>query len=213
MQRFESEHIKPERFVSALLTSPGQLSTLEARRLMDGLYWIAVDMQNCPHLGGLTFFDLFTYDELFACWQVVNARMYICNGNAPLNRGLMPRQAIPLLRNIIQSADHALSSGRPRADLRFGHDTHLIRLLALMGVEGCDGREADPAKFHLAWQDYRVSPMAANLQLIFFRRAADGDVLVKLLHNEREVRLPLPATTGPYYRWTDLRSYLMEKCK
>lgn len=209
LRQFERERIRPVRFVSALLADPSRLTDAEARSLMDGLYWIAIDMQNCPHLRDVSFFDLFTYDELFGLWQMVNARMYVCNACAPVNKGLMPRQAVHLLRNIVESADRALASGRPCADLRFGHDTHLIRLLALMGVEGCDGRETDPAKFHLAWQDYRVSPMAANLQLVFFRRAADGDVLVKLLHNEREALLEgLPPVTGPYYRWTDLRRRL-----
>lgn len=141
-------------------------------------------------------------------WKVVNARMYVCNAAAPLNGGLMPRQAAPLLRNIVESADKAIAGGKPCADLRFGHDTHLIRLLALMGVEGCEGREADIEKFYLAWQDYRVSPMAANLQLVFFRNEA-GDVLVKLLHNEREVHLPLVAVEGPYYDWKELRRYFM----
>lgn len=141
-------------------------------------------------------------------WKVVNARMYVCNAAAPLNGGLMPRQAAPLLRNIVESADKAIAGGKPCADLRFGHDTHLIRLLALMGVEGCEGREADIEKFHLAWQDYRVSPMAANLQLVFSRNAS-GDVLVKLLHNEREVHLPLVAVEGPYYDWKELRRYFM----
>lgn len=77
-----------------------------------------------------------------------------------------------------------------------------------MGVEGCNGREADIEKFHLAWQDYRVSPMAANLQLVFFRNAA-GRVLVKLLHNEHEVHLPLVAVEGPYYNWNELRRYFI----
>ena len=77
-----------------------------------------------------------------------------------------------------------------------------------MQVEGCDGRETDMEKYHLAWQDYRVSPMAANLQLIFFHNAV-GQVLVKLLHNEREVHLPLVAVEGPYYDWKDLRRYFM----
>ena len=209
LRQFELEHIHPARFTRALLTDSSRLTEAEARALMDGLYWIAIDMQNCDHLRGVSFFDLFTYDELFDLWRLVNARMYVCNACAPLNKGLMPRQAAHLLRNIVESADRALASGRPRADLRFGHDTHLIRLLALMGVEGCDGRESDPERFHLAWQDYRVSPMAANLQLVFFRRASDGDVLVLLLHNENEVRLAgLAPASGPYYRWTDLRGYL-----
>lgn len=210
LQRFEQKHIHPARFVGALLTDSSRLTKTQARSLMDGIYWIAIDMQNCDHLQGVGFFDLFTYDELFDLWRLVNARMYVCNANAPLNRGLMPRQACNLLRNIVESADRALAAGNPCADLRFGHDTHLIRLLALMGVEGCDGQETDAEKFHLAWQDYRVSPMAANLQLIFYRNS-EGDVLVKLLHNEHEVRLTgLAPLDDPYYSWTDLRRYLVD---
>ena len=208
-RRFEREQIQPARFMGALTIPAVRMAYERERELMEDLYWIAVDMQNCDHLRDVAFFDLFTYDELMSLWKVVNARMYVCNAAAPLNGGLMPRQASALLRHIVESADRALAFGQPRADLRFGHDTHLIRLLALMGVEGCDGREADMQKFHLAWQDYRVSPMAANLQLVFFRRA-DGDVLVKLLHNEREVRLSgLAPASGPYYRWADLRRRLL----
>lgn len=207
-RRFEREQIQPERFVKALVAPAVPLTYAQQRKLMEDIYWIAIDMQNCDHLKGVGFFDLFTYDELMSLWKVVNARMYVCNASAPLNGGLMPRQAVPLLRNIVESADKAIAGGKPCADLRFGHDTHLIRLLALMGVEGCEGREEDMEKFHLAWQDYRVSPMAANLQLVFFRNAS-GDVLVKLLHNEREVHLPLTAVEGPYYDWKELRRYFM----
>ena len=59
-------------------------------------------------------------------------------------------------------------------------------------------------RYYLAWQDYRVSPMAANLQLIFYRDGK-GHVLVKLLHNEEEAYLPLPDATAPYYDWEAVR--------
>lgn len=207
-RRFEQEQIRPERFVKALVAPSVCMSYVQERKIMEGLYWIAIDMQNCDHLKGVDFFDLFTYDELMALWKVVNARMYVCNAAAPLNGGLMPRQASALLRNIVESADLAIAAGQPCSDLRFGHDTHLIRLLALLRVEGCDGSEVDIEKFHLAWQDYRVSPMAANLQLIFFRNAG-GQILVKLLHNEHEVRLTgLAPASDPYYYWADLRRHL-----
>lgn len=206
-QAFERKHIRPQRLMRALLTRPGEVPGWKAVDLFTNLYWSAVVVQNCDHLEGVCFFDLFTPEELKGVWQVVNARMYICNAAAPLNGGLMPRQAIPLLRNIVESADRAIASGRPAADLRFGHDTHLIRLLALMQVEGCANRETDMEKFGQAWPDYAISLMAANLQLVFFRNAA-GDVLVKLLLNEREVGLPLPPVSGPYYRWTAVREYL-----
>ena len=155
----------------------------------------------------LSFYDLFEYEELVGVWKTVNARMYVCNADAPLNGGLMPHQAVPLLRNILESADAAIRTGAPAADLRFGHDTHLIRLLALMQVEGCGNREADMKKFHLAWQDYRVSPMGANLQMIFYRNR-QNDILVKFLLNENEVRL-LTVGDGksPYYSWKEVKSF------
>ena len=78
-----------------------------------------------------------------------------------------------------------------------------------MGVEGCDKAESDPDRYHLAWQDFRVSPMGANLQLIFYRNSA-GRTLVLLRHNERPVRLtslPAIAQDSYFYDWQLLRQY------
>ena len=64
-------------------------------------------------------------------------------------------------------------------------------------------------KFHLAWQDYRVSPMGANLQLIFYRDKKN-DILVKFLLNECEVALPLKSKMVPYYSWKEVETFLAE---
>ena len=49
--------------------------------------------------------------------------------------------------------------------------------------------------------------MASNLQFIFYRNKA-GEVIVKLMHNEKECRLPIESDLAPYYRWEDLRKYM-----
>ena len=54
-----------------------------------------------------------------------------------------------------------------------------------------------------------ISPMASNLQMVFFRNNS-GDVLVKILLNETEIAVDMPTDTFPYYRWSDLREYLMK---
>ena len=54
--------------------------------------------------------------------------------------------------------------------------------------------------------------MGANIQLLFYRNAI-GDVLVKILHNERESSVLLPTEHFPYYRWEDLRQYLIDRMK
>ena len=60
------------------------------------------------------------------------------------------------------------------------------------------------------WADYRVFPMAANVQMVFYRKSpADADPLVKLLLNENEATLPIKAAKGPYYRWSDVKGYLL----
>lgn len=203
---FEHRNVRPARLMKSLFVDPAAIKDPEA--LMRGLYWIAADMQNVEL--DLSFYDIFEYEELLGIWKTQNARMYVCNAAAPLNGGLMPSCAVPLLHNIIENAETAIQSGTPAAHLRFGHDTHLIRLLALMKIEGCCNQETDIEKFHLVWQDYRISPMGANLQIIFFRDQKNN-ILLKFLLNECEMTLPIESETTPYYTWKEAKSFLSKQ--
>lgn len=203
---FQDSVQKPQRFMSALFADAGAVK--DQRLLMEDLYWIAVDMQDVEL--DLSFYDLFTSDELFNIWQTINYRMYVRNGMSPEGRYTGPRSAMSLLDRIIDDADKAVAENTPAADLRFGHDTYLIRLLGLIGMPGCSACETDRTRYCDAWQDFRISPMAANFQMVFYRNS-DGDVLVKVLHNEQEKLLDVPGETGPYYTWTGLRDYLMAR--
>ena len=54
--------------------------------------------------------------------------------------------------------------------------------------------------------------MACNVQMIFYRpQNGDGDILMKVLLNENEARLPLKAVSGPYYKWDDFKYYFNMK--
>ena len=61
-------------------------------------------------------------------------------------------------------------------------------------------------KVENVWNDFRITPMAGNIQLIFYRNAK-GRVLVKFLLNEREVTVPVAGDTAPYYDWKAVRKY------
>ena len=93
------------------------------------------------------------------------------------------------------------------ATLRFGHDGNVIPLAAIMHLKNCDAVEEDLHKIDQVWRDYFVSPMGANIQLIFYRKKGNDDILVKFLHNERETSIPVSTDIAPYYHWKDVKAF------
>ena len=54
-----------------------------------------------------------------------------------------------------------------------------------------------------------TTPEAANIQMAFYHNK-DGETLVKILYNEREILVRgLELAVGPYYRWRDLRAHIL----
>ena len=173
--------------------------------MMQQLWALAVNEQDTR--SGITFRDLFTPEELYAVWECVNYRFYHQRGPGAFNRGYALRYATALLEEIIARADSALVQGAPSADLRFGHDGNLMPLTCLMAFDGCTAEVSDPDLIADAWRDYRISPMAANIQMIFYRKEGTADILVRILHNEHEMYFPLASARPPYYKWDDLRAF------
>lgn len=107
------------------------------------------------------------------------------------------------------SADSAIKNRSIAATLRFGHDGNVIPLLALLQVENFDVSVAGPAEVYKHWCDFKASPMAANIQIVFFENKK-GDILVKFLHNEKEVHVAVKTDMWPYYHWNDVREYYLD---
>ena len=83
----------------------------------------------------------------------------------------------------------------------------IMALLTLMRIDGWTTPVTDPAKIKDVWQVHRI-PMASNMPFAFSRnRNNSDDVLVRVLLNEKELRLPLPGDRAPYYRWEDFRDF------
>ena len=159
------------------------------------------------------FDEVYTLDELYHNWLQLNAFWYVAYGNCPFNGGTQPFVQRNLLRNIITEADSCIALQRPGATLRFGHETIVLPLVCLLGLNGFD-QQVDNLEYLEArgWINYRVFPMAANLQIVFYRKnPTDKDVLVKVLLNEMEAELPLPTDSAPYYHWDDFKAYYLEK--
>ena len=205
-RKFRQDNMQPDRFVNNLFNNKNYIyKNINPEKLMEGFYWIASDMQNINT--DISFYDLFTKDELFNIYQSINYQTYVNDGPSPLSKGIVKKNAIPLVKNILNEAEYYIDNKIRGASLRFGHDGNIIPLLALLRIEGMDNEELNPKEVYKVWNTFQAAPMAANLQLIFYKNKKDN-VLVKILHNEREVKIPLDTNQFPYYEWKDVKSYL-----
>ena len=78
-------------------------------------------MQSHKKYENISFFDIFSQDEIYGLWESGNVFWYLYSGASPLTNGRMPYSQANLLRNMIESADNAIATGKNGAALRFGH--------------------------------------------------------------------------------------------
>ena len=188
-----------ERLAKTLYKDPSKQK--EQDKLLSELHTLASSMQDIPL--DYSFWDLFTEEEIQAVYDMNNTRMRLVNGIDPFNHDIPARCAASLWQNIVETADSVIATGTSTATLRFGHDTCLYHLLSLIGFFDGVPNLMD-----------EILPMGANLQIIFYRNAK-GHVIVKFLHNEREVKYneilcyeDKPAFEPPYYDW----EYIKNRC-
>lgn len=206
-RKFEDAHVRPDRLMASLFSDPAYVrDRVNPRDLMWGLYWVVVDMQDMET--PISFYDIFEPEEVFDIWQCTNYNNYVIDGNYPGNGGLVLGNAANCLRNIIETADTALVSKTPSVALRFGHDGNLMPLAGLLRLEGCHGQETEPDSIYKVFSNFKIAPMAGNVQLVFFKNPKKpGDVLVKFLLNEVETAIPVKTDLYPFYHWKDVRDF------
>lgn len=158
------------------------------------------------------FSEFFTPEEIEYLWASGNDNIYRMWA-ASIETGDNVRWAArPLLKDFMDKADEAVKNGSHRAaDLRFGHDTAILPLFALLGVDDLQGRRFKVADAHKnGWYAFQQIPMATNCQMIFYKDKK-GEVIAKILYNEKEISLPgLKSDIAPYYKWDELRAYFQK---
>ena len=170
--------------------------------------------QDLDFLGIEIFRKFFTPEELTYLWKRSNDMIYGMWGNSIENGDAVRETLKPLLRDFVEKADAALANGSHRcADLRFGHDTGVLPLAALLGIDDPDGNRFSVADVHDYWFSFERVPMGTNLQMIFYRNKK-GEVITKVLYNEKESHFKgVEAFEGPYYRWDTLRKWFLSLCE
>ena len=205
--------IKPEKFLSRLFSDKRfARDSIQGQELMIDLFDVVGNMQSHHQWEATDLYDLYTLDEATDVWRYNNLRWYIFSGETPLTQCRVDFMEANLLRSLIEDADQAILERHRGASLRFGHESVVLPLVCLMGINGADYQTTDLETLHRHWQSYKIFPMACNLQMVYYRPDnGEGDILVKVLLNEREATLPVKTDCAPYYRWNDVRDYYMDK--
>lgn len=202
LQTDKSWTLPTHRLLSSLFRHPETIA--DTARLFSELYAVASDLQDVD-LPRISLYDLFTLDEMRYCYQRSCREMRYENGWDPANHGIPAQCAANLWGNIVLCADSVLASGKPGVTLRFGHDTALYRLLSLLGASPVVDDSLNLGD---------LVPMAANLQMLFYRNRQDS-VVVAFYLNERPMPLhgihpafTLDTWNVPFYSWTALKRHL-----
>ena len=211
-EEFKERHVKAQRFLKKLFSDVKWAEhNIEGTDLMITLFDVVGNMQSHHQWENVNLYDLYSQDDVYQLWRYNNVRWYIFSGETPLTQCRVDFIEANLLRSFIEDADRAIAHGGNSASLRFGHESVVLPLVCLMGINGADYQTTDLETLDRYWQSYKIFPMACNVQMVYYRSAAGGDILVKVLLNEREATLPVKTDMAPYYRWKDVRDYYMDK--
>lgn len=210
LKAIREKHVHPERLMKSLFNNADYVKwKVDAGQLMTQLFDVASNMQSLDT--GLDLYSLFTKDECYDLWQVSNKKWYINYGPSPLTKSEVPFMESHLLENILNTADTCVVKAENSVTLRFGHESCLLPLACLLELGDCAYRTANLDQLDEVWRNYKIFPMASNIQFVFFRKKGSDDILVKVLLNEHEMKLPVQSDKAPYYHWKDVKAYYRNK--
>ena len=212
--RFSALNTSEKRLMESLFNDPNYVVTnIDPHELSQQLFRLAGSIQNTDLSGKVTLYDIFTPEEIYQQWRKNNAWNYISYGACKLNGARQPYMQRSVLRNMMHMGDSAMKRPTPMAHMRYTNERVMMSLACLMELNDC-GIETDDLDSLEAygWADYKIAPLGGSIAMIHYRKDnADQDVLVKVLLNNREARLPIETDCAPYYHWNDVKRYYLRK--
>jgi len=176
---------------------------MNMRKLVRNMYVLIAGMNSIPAEERTDFTGLFTEEEFAKMWLVDNYQRY-------LEYFYYYEPCQQVIKDIVRDAEERLATKQRGATMRFGHDHVILPVFELMGIEGAENVPQTPDEVARNFQTWH-SPMATNIQMVFYKKKGSAEVLFKLLRNGKEVRLAIPAVNWPYYSWNEYKQWLISK--
>ncbi len=168
---------------------------------------IEMGLKKKPFINSLQ--NIFSSSDLYWLNELNNAEDFYEKGPADDTLGIQATIASPLLRDLVTTTDSNINNKNYDGIFRFTHAEAISPLATLMGIS----QAAQPANsvynFSKGWQAGKIIPLSANIQWIIYSNGKD--YLLKVLLNEKEVKLPVSTSNFPYYKWNDVKNYYLAK--
>jgi len=148
----------------------------------------------------------FTVADLQWLDKLNNAADFFEKGPGADAMGIQVAIAAPLLEDFLHTLNDFTSS-RLKADakLRFTHAEAISPFATLLGIPQASKTSNSVYTYNNYWQASGIIPMSANILWVLYSNGSD--YLVKVLLNEKEVKLPLKTNHFPYYKLADVTTY------
>ena len=212
--RFAALNSNDARLMKALFNDMNYVATyIDETRLARQLFILAGNVQHTDIADKVTLWDIFTPEEIHQHWRKQNAWHYMKYGGCTLNGGYQAYLQRAVLRNMMHMGDSVMTRYNPLMHLRYTNESVVMSLACLMELDGYGLHTANLDSLEdLGWANYRIAPLGGSIEMIHYRsERGDPDVLVKVLLNGREARLPIETDCAPYYHWDDVKRYYLRK--
>ena len=189
------------------------IKSIDPETLSRQLFILAGSIQHTNLANRVKLYDLFTPAEILGHYKKLNAKYYIQYGACPLNGATQPYMQRSTLRNMIHMGDSIMKREQPVVHMRFVNESVVMALACLMELDNC-GLQTDnlDALSEMGWVTYRIAPIGGSIVMVHYRNGQDDpDVLVKVLLNGQEARLPIETDCAPYYHWDDVKRFYLRK--
>lgn len=200
-----NEGFNPEPFKTRIYAGTPEIESFrnEAFRLYEtGNSFMAAD-ENFPDI-----MKYFTKEELYNFWLHGNTNIF---SNTCEWDGSQPYKTYNwgagIVESMIKDAEEVIAGRKDIvATLRFTHDSYIMPAESFMNIKGVNFRTFAQAEEN--FRNYEKLCLGVNVQLFFYRNAK-GQVLVKILQNEKETTVEdlKPNYSGVYYKWDKLKAY------
>ena len=212
--RFVALNSNDGRLMRALFNDQNYVATyIDEAKLARQLFILAGNVQHSDIAGHVTLWDIFTPEEIHQHWRKQNAWHYINFGGCSLNGGYQSYTRRAVLRNMMHMGDSIQNRKDPLVHLRYTYENVVMSLACLMDLDGMGIHTANLDSLEeYGWANYRIAPLGGSIDMIHYRRSMDDpDVLVKVLFNGHEAKLPIETDCAPYYHWLEVKRYYLRK--